>query len=40
MLCEQFPAKGCRGMGEAFLVGGVRTPVGRYGGVLVERAPG
>ena len=31
--------EGCRGMGEAFLVGGVRTPVGRYGGVLSSVRP-
>ena len=26
-------------MGEAFLIGGVRTPVGRYGGVLSSVRP-
>jgi acetyl-CoA C-acetyltransferase len=31
--------KGCRTMVEAFLIGGVRTPVGRYGGVLGSVRP-
>jgi 3-oxoadipyl-CoA thiolase len=31
--------KGCRTMVEAFLIGGVRTPVGRYGGVLASVRP-
>ena len=31
--------KGCRNMPEAFLVGGVRTPIGRYGGVLSSVRP-
>jgi 3-oxoadipyl-CoA thiolase len=31
--------KGCCGMVEAFLIGGVRTPVGRYGGALSSIRP-
>ncbi len=31
--------EGCREMTEAFLIGGVRTPVGRYGGVLSSVRP-